>query len=304
MLLVVSLVGLVIAGLAVPAFADDLGDLLNSAAEADYAGRRIVVTFMGGETALEIVDVEHAGSLTMVGSGGEESVLGAGKLSAGGAGWAVSSWNASQMSDRYTVGESQAVRRLDRAATKIEISEADLVRMRLVFDDATGTPLVVEVFDGSGHLFRLDSMLELDPIPARLYSAQGHYADEFEVLVPTKRHSLPATAAGYELADAYTGPDDGVQGFYSDGLFSFSLFVVDGPAESDRFKGAATIELDGLKYRRLINPAETWVTWKSGGDTYVLVGDVPPDHMEEILAELPKPGRRNLLSRLWSGLFG
>lgn len=295
---------LVVASVA-PALADEFGELLESAAEADFAGRQIVATFLDGETAFEIIDVEHAGSMMMTGSEGHESMIGSGKLSGGdGGAIAVSSWNSSLMSDRYEVGSPSPVKRLDREATAVEIHEDGLVRMRLVFDEATGAPLVTEVFGGNGNLFRLSSMLEINKIPGTLYSAQGHYTDEFEVLVPTSRHSLPGEAAGYNLADAYAGPTDSVQGFYSDGLFSFSLFLVEGSADSQRFSDADTIELDGLKYRRLVNPGEIWVTWRADGDTYVLVGDLPPDHLEEVLDELPKPGRRNLLGRLWSGLFG
>ncbi len=299
------LAGLLVASAMTPAAADDLSQLLEAAAEADYAGRNIVVTFMDGEATLEIIDVEHAGSLMMVESPGSESVLESGKLSGGdGGGLVVSTWNASRMSDRYTVESPQAVRRLSREATAIGILEDGRMRMRLVFDDVTGTPLVTEVYDGDGTLFRFSSMIEMDPIPSKLYSAHGHYSNEFEVLVPTARHSLPVTAAGYRLADAYVGPDDSIQGFYSDGLFSFSLFVVAGSAESDRFADAATLDLRGLAYKRVVNPGEMWVTWESSGNTLVLVGDLPPDHLEEVLAELPQPPRRSLLSRLWSGIFG
>lgn len=295
---------LVVVSLA-PALADDFGDLMESAAEADFSGRQIVATFLDGETAFEIIEVEHAGSMMMTGPEGHESMIGSGKLSGGdGGAVAVASWNSSQMSDRYAIGPSSPVKRLDRQATAVEILEDGLVRMRLVFDEATGAPLVTEVFDGSGQLFRLSSMLEINKIPGRLYSAQGHYTDEFEILVPTSRHSLPMDAAGYNLADAYAGPDDSVQGFYSDGLFSFSLFLVEGSADSQRFSAADTIELDGKKYQRLVNPGEIWVTWRANGDTYVLVGDLPPDHLEQVLDELPKPGRKNLFGRLWSGLFG
>jgi hypothetical protein len=303
--LTVLLTGLLVALSVAPAVADDLNELIEAAAESDFAGRQIVATFFDGETAFEIVEVEHAGSMMMVAADGAEALVGSGKLSGGdGGALAVSSWNASQMSDRYAIGESEPVKRLDRAATSVEILENGQVRMRLVFDEATGAPLVTEVFNGNGKLFRLSSMLEINQIPGRLYSAPGHYSDEFEVLVPTTRHTLPAGAAGYNLADAYTGPDDSVQGFYSDGLFSFSLFLVEGSAESHRFADSDTVEMAGHEYRRLLNPGEIWVTWRSGGDTYVLVGDLPPDHLEDVLDELPKPGRKNLLSRLWNGLFG
>jgi hypothetical protein len=298
-------VALVALGSAAPAFADDFEDLLEAAAEADYAGRQIVVTFFDGETALEIMEIEHAGRMMMVSAEGSESMIGAGRLSAGdGDGLTVSSWTTMQMSDRYEVGDQHSVRRLGRPANSIEVLEDGRKRMRLVFDDITGAPLVTEVFDGHGKLFRLTSMLEVDEIPHRIYSSPGHLSEEFEVLVPTARHSMPAGAAGYQLADVYSGPDDTLQAFYSDGLFSFSVFTVDGAASFERFADATVIELRGLKYRRLVSPGEIWVTWESAGTTYVLVGDLPPDHLDAVLGELPKPGRRNLFSRLWSGLFG
>jgi hypothetical protein len=288
-----------------PALADDFSDLLHAAAEADYAGRQIVVTFFDGQTALEIVDIEHAGSMMMVSTEGNDSMIGAGRLSAGDrGGLTVSSWTSMQMSDRYEVGAQNATKRLGREASSVEILEDGQRRMRVVFDDTTGAPLVTEVYDREGKLFRLTSMLEVDEVPRRIYSSPGHLSDEFEVLVPTTRHSMPAGAAGYRLADVYAGPDDSLQGFYSDGLFSFSVFAVDGAAESDRFADSSVVEVQGLKYRRLVSPGEIWVTWKSAGTTYVLVGDLPPDHLDAVLGELPKPGRRNLFSRLWSGLFG
>ncbi len=288
-----------------PALANDFDDLMDAAGEADYSGRQIVVTFLDGQTALEIVEIEHAGSMMMVRVDGVESMIGAGRLSAGdGDGLTVSSWTSMQMADRYEVGTRTASRRLGREASSIEILEEGRRRMRLVFDDTTGAPLVTEVYDGNGKLFRLSAMLEVDEIPHRIYSSPRHYSQEFEVLVPTARHSMPAGAAGYRLADVYDGPDDGIQGFYSDGVFSFSLFAVDGTAEVDRFADATVVEAQGLKYRRLVSPGEIWVTWRSAATTYVLVGDLPPDHLDAVLDELPKPGRRNLFSRLWSGLFG
>ncbi|NND02799.1 MAG: hypothetical protein HKN91_08430 [Acidimicrobiia bacterium] len=286
------------------ATADELTGLIEAAAEADYSGRQIVVTFLDGETTLEIVDVEHAGSLTMVGNSGGQALLGDGKLSGADGGLAVSEWNAAQMSDKYTVGAPSGIRRLNRQATAIDVFEDGQLRMRRVFDDATGTPLVTEVYGGDGKMFRLTSMLEVNSLPAQLYAGSNHDAGEYEMLLPTANHDLPGQAADYFLADAYAGVDDSLQGFYSDGLFSFSLFQIEGRGDSGRFSGATTLEIDNRQYQRLVNPGEMWVTWRSGANTYVLVGDLPPDHLEQVLDGLPKPGSRNLFSRLWNGLFG
>jgi hypothetical protein len=303
--LVAAMAACVALGSMASALADDFEDLLDAAGEADYAGRQIVVTFFDGSTALDIVEIEHAGSMMMVSAEGSDSMIGAGRLSAGdGDGLSVSSWTSMQLSDRYEVGPLNETKRLGRTASSIEILEDGRRRMRLVFDNTTGAPLVTEVYNGDGKLFRLRSLLEVDEVPHRIYSSPGHLSDEFEVLVPTARHSMPAAAAGYQLADVYAGPDDSLQGFYSDGLFSFSVFTVDGSADFNRFADATVVEVQGLKYRRLVSPGEIWVTWKSAGTTFVLVGDLPPDHLDGVLSELPKPGRRNLFSRLWSGLFG
>ncbi len=110
--------------------------------------------------------------------------------------------------------------------------------------------------------------------------------------------------AGYRLADSYTGPDEVVHSFYSDGLFSFSLFEVEGEVGDDLFGGARSMEVDGSKYRVLVRPAQMWVHWTTPDSSYVLVGDLPPDHLEQVLAELPRPRQRNFFARLWNGLFG
>ena len=298
----------IVLGLSVmaPVAADELDDLLGEAAEADYSGRRLIVTFIDGDTVLEIVDVEHAGSSMVMGSeGGELHYGGGGRLiGADGVGVAVSSWNSAQMSARYSLGDITEVRRLDRAATSVDVLEDGQLRMRLVFDQETGTPLVTEVYDGDGELFRLTSMLDVDSTPTKLYSAQVPQADEFDVVIPTSDHSLAASAGSYELADAYGGPNNSVQGFYTDGLFAFSLFVVSGAADSERLGEATNYKIDGRRYRRLVEPGEMWVSWASGGNTFVLVGDLPPDHLEAVLAELPKPNRSGFFSRLWNGIFG
>jgi hypothetical protein len=105
-------------------------------------------------------------------------------------------------------------------------------------------------------------------------------------------------------ADTYAGPDETIHAFFTDGLFSFSLFEVDVAARLDRFEDAGAVLLNGTSYRRLVTPTEIWVTWKAGDVAYVLVGDLPPDHLEEVVADLPAPREPSLLSRLWNGIFG
>jgi hypothetical protein len=44
--------------------------------------------------------------------------------------------------------------------------------------------------------------------------------------------------------------------------------------------------------------------WNSPDTTLALVGDLPPDHIEQVLAELPKPGIRIWFRRIWARFFG
>ncbi len=115
---------------------------------------------------------------------------------------------------------------------------------------------------------------------------------------------MPASADGYSRLDVYRDQDGVVQAFYGDGLFSFSVFQLPGIQGEDRFAHATELALAGDRYEVLVHPTDLWVRWNSGGTTYLLVGDLPPDHLESVLRELPKPSGNDLLSRLWRGLFG
>ena len=39
-------------------------------------------------------------------------------------------------------------------------------------------------------------------------------------------------------------------------------------------------------------------------NSYVLVGDLPPDHLADVLQTLPRPGDRSIFVKLWRRLFG
>jgi hypothetical protein len=116
---------------------------------------------------------------------------------------------------------------------------------------------------------------------------------------------LPAAVGSHYLRmDTYQAPGGALQAFYSDGLFSFSLFESprsDTPAAFDR---ATRFEVAGESYRRLVMPSDVWVLWHAPDRTYLLVGDLPPDHLEQVLVDLPEPGDRAWPVRWWRRLFG
>ncbi len=304
LLLVAALTSLLVSTLASPAAAaDTLEDYLAEAEEAEYEGRRLVMTSWEDTTEIGVYDVTHTGDVTLLGDG--QTQVSSGKVAAGDAGGvAVLGWSPATLADRYRVVEVGEVERLGRSAQAIEVYEGDRIRASIVFDDVTGAPLLTQMFDGAGDVFRYSAMLEFDDQPNLVYREMATTGRDYDVLVPAGESQLPAAVSGYSRTDTYGGADDWLQSFYSDGLFSFSVFEAEGSVTLNQFGDAGTFEADGVEYALLVRPTEVWVTWRSGGTTFVLVGDLPPDHLEDVLERLPSPDRPNFLKRLWRGLFG
>lgn len=303
--LVVGAVALGLSAMAAPALAEDLEDYLSKAAEADYAGTQIVITVWEGESTARSIQVERIGELLMVGSDGREVVAGEGKLSSASGGVVLSDWQAGpHLSDRYTTGEAKPTVHLGRQAVAVTVFEGDEPRARIVFDSATWAPVSTEVFDGEGERFRYASFTEFSPAPHRAYEKMTDTGDVYEIVTRIDESALPAAASHYERLDVYRDQDGVVQAFYGDGLFSFSVFQLRGDQGERRFASARDLVVAGETYRVLINPTDVWVRWMTDGTTYLLVGDLPPDHLEAVLTELPEPSSAGFLARLWRSVFG
>ncbi len=303
-----ALTALLVAGGALPAAAEELEAYLREADEAEFSGRQIVVTYWdGGESAAGVYAVAQRGGMTLVESGGLELMVGGGKMEtdhAGGEGQiAMTEWSEWRLSDRYDVAAEEEARRLGRQATVVTVVENDRPRVRMVFDDATGAPLSSEVFDGDGDLYRMAVMVEFQPGAPPMQREAGPLS-EYEVVARSTPIGLPDQLAGYWRADTYAGPDETLQAFYTDGIFSFSLFRADARLDDGPFADGADLDAAGNSYRRLLDPGAVRVFWNARSAAFVLVGDLPPDHLENVLADLPDPDRPNLLVRAWRGLFG
>ena len=173
----------------------------------------------------------------------------------------------------------------------------------MVVDDSTSAPVATEVFDADGRLFRYSSMVNftvaVDPVMTQIDDR------EYRMMMPIGEADLPESVAGYRLTDVYAGPQNGRQAFYTDGLFTFSVFTTRGRANwgaiaDDEHPYIA----GGRSYLRVVTPTSVWVLWNAPATAMALVGDLPPDHLDEVLGELPLPGTDNWLRRMWRTLFG
>lgn len=287
---------------------DSLEELMANAGSGEFHAVGVVMCSWGADSAAATYEVERSAGMSMV-HGPDRDLMLSGSLVAVGSdsGWyafEVGAWSSWTLSDRYSLGEPVATNRLGRPATAVTILEGQRVRARLVLDDESTIPLVTEIFDGEGRLFRLATLVEFQVGAGDDHPPMPTDFDARSVMQPADAAAyLPATAAGYRRADSYAAPLGGVQSYYTDGLFSFSVFEAKRGAIPVEFRQATRFSVDGGVYRRIVSPTTVWVHWSSPDRSYVLVGDLPPDHLVAVLAELPEPGERGFFVRLWRRWF-
>lgn len=284
----------------------DLVDDLDSARDAEFSGRLLVVCWAPDGVVARVADIEQADGFTMVTGADRSFMIGDGKMIeqyAGGIHYLEmlpsSDW---RLWEGYTVRDVPSMTGLLEART-IEILEGQSVRARFVLDPATSAPLTTEVYTGDGSLFRYSSLIELRP-----RTGTGMLdMDEMpapEQPAPAAAETLPREAGHYWAADSYAGPG-GVQMFFTDGLFRFSVFEISRKSDGGGLADAPSANIGRHGgYHRLHTPGAVSVFWRTPDHAYVLVGDLPPDHLEAVLSDLPTPSRPNLLKRAWRWAFG
>jgi hypothetical protein len=296
-------------GLAAPAaLADDLGDYLERAAGAEFHGRGLVLCTWGPDSAGTSYEVTRTGGMSMIHWPAGEAMLVEGRTALRtGEDWygmEIGEWGAWRISERYALTEPEATTRLGRPARAITVLEEGLPRARMVIDEESTVPLLTEVLDGDGGVFRTAVLIEFAPGPHPMPGSMPEMHEMGVVTRASETGDLPDQVAGYRRADVYVGDEGTMQAFYTDGLFSFSVFEARRGRTPAAFEGATRFEVGGETYRRIVKPSEMWVHWNAPDRSYVLVGDLPPDHLTTILGGMPEPGDRALLVRLWRRLFG
>lgn len=284
-----------------------LAEHLEGSTADEFHGTGMVVCTWGADAASATYEVTRTDGMTMTsGPAGDLMATAAYTVMRAGDEWyAVDFADRSPwfLSPRYRLADPEATMHMDRPADLYVVFDGDLPRVRLVVDRTTTVPLVTEVLDGDGNVFRMAALIDLDatdvtmpatPEPARMRMVAS--------IAPVP--SLPEVLAGYRRMDTYEAAGGGVQAYYSDGLFSFSVFEAGLGPMPERFRSANAFGAAGTWYRRVVTPDRVWVYWSAPNRSYVLVGDLPPDHLVAALEGLPKPGERALIVRLWRRLFG
>lgn len=306
-LLVVGMSAMLIS--AVPlagAAAGELDDVLVEARGATYTASRLVVSVWGGQTQVVREFVEHADGMEMVRRDTNWSMVGNGKAATMGdkpAGFSFLTHQQDAENSRYTINEYDKATHMSRPCRIVEVMEGEVVRATLVVDDRSGALLIQELYNGNGGLYRRTTLSDFRAY--RTYEApMDGAAVPMEIVMPEESALLSSAVGGYELIDSFNAPGGSEQGFYSDGLFRFSLFVLPGHTVVSGFEQPMVFVADSGVYDMVPTAQAVRLHWEDGSNQYVLVGDLPPDHLGDVLAELPTPDTRGVWARWWNQLFG
>ncbi len=297
---------LVMALFVTAASATDLDDVLTEARNSTYTASRLVVSVWGGQTQVSREFVEHAEGLEMVRTDANWSMTGNGRAVSMGdepTGVTFLTDQRSVSTSRYTIKETAKVSHMSRPARIVEVMEGDILRATLVVDDRSGALLIQELYSGNGSLYRRTTLTDFRAY--RTYEAPMDGADvPAEVVMHEDPVLLPDAIAGYERLDAFSAPGGSEQGYYTDGLFRFSLFILDGDTVVSGFEDSMVFATESGLYQMVPTAQAIRLYWRDGSNRFVLVGDLPPDHVADVLGELPTPASGSMWTRWWNRLFG
>jgi hypothetical protein len=292
--------------LATGASADELTDYLDRANQSTYTANKLVVSIWAGQTQISSSLVEHSRGMEMVQVDSTWSMIGNGAVMTMGeapSGIAFVSNSGPISTDRYEVSDATRVTHMGRVCELVSVMEGDTVRAKLLVDVRTGAPLITESYTDTGKVFRRTSLQNF--LAYRTYSGpSGAGGAEYDIVMPGASDLLPDSIFGYHLMDVSEAPGNGEQGYYTDGLFSFSLFVLSDISSVTGFETPTPFVTDTGTYDLVTAPNDVSIHWTDQENHFVIVGDLPPDHAAEVLAELPAPAIRSTLAQWWHGLFG
>jgi hypothetical protein len=298
-IVVLSLLG------AVPAVADDAIDWIERSHEAVFDSAQVVTCQTPDGQVDGVFEVSGTGLGVQAGQGAAQRVYGANGV--------FSTTDAAQsigvpVDERESAGPvyssiEVASERFDGRRTKaFNLFRDELLRATVVFDFATGALLSISTFNADGSEYCVvDTTSFRQPIGLSEQLVPAEADTELERVDPDPVLS-PARVAGFVRLDTYRWRETGSASFYSDGLFSFTLLntpTTFALTDSD----ASDVELERGIYRRLFEPGRSTYVWESEMGGMSLVGDLPMDLQEAVLAELAPAERPGLLTRLWRRLF-
>lgn len=306
------LVALVLALTLIPATvaaATDLDELLEQSQNASYIADLTISCSTPDGVRDAVVRIAQSEGQIRVGSTVDEDI----EVRAGSGGWTLSrsggvvtaatvDSSEEQPEPLYVVEDRGAARVLGRDAMAYRLIRDDVLRAELVFDDESGALMLATTFSEDGTTYCQRRFISIDTdAPPRLRLFEPAADAELLTSSPDIDTELPETVFGFDRLDLYEDEDGFTFAYYSDGFFSFAVFET--PTKVDLPDGL-TVEFGKAVYTRSFTAGQATYAWETREGGMALIGDLPPDMHETVLAALPEPYGAGWLGRLWRRLFG
>lgn len=189
---------------------------------------------------------------------------------------------------------------LGRSAMAYQLVRDGVLRAELVFDDETGALVKATTFLEDGTTYCQRRFVSFDPSAPGLEAVDPASSEELQESVATAT-DLPESVEGFERLDVYVDDDGSTFAYYSDGFFSFAVFET---RTTVRLPDAVAVEIGESVYHRSFTAGQATYVWETLSGGMALVGDLPPDLNDSVLAALPPSEEPGLFRRLWRSLFG
>ena len=290
---------------AAPAIADDAIDWIERSHEAVFDSAQVVTCQTPDGQVDGVFEVSGTGLGVQAGQGEDQRFYGANGVFAttdSSQAIGVPTDEHEALGSAYSSIEVTSERFDGRRTKAFNLFRDELLRATVAFDFATGALLSMTTFNGDGSEYcAVETTSFHQPIGLSEMAAPAEADTELERIDPDPVLA-PSSVAGFVRLDTYRWRETGSASFYSDGLFSFTLLSAP-TAFSLSDSDASDLEMNGGSYRRLFEPGRSTYVWESQMGGMSLVGDLPMDLQEAVLAELAPAERPGLLTRLWRRLF-
>lgn len=292
---------------ATAAGAAELDELLEQSREAAYTAEQAISCSTPDGVRDAVVRIaQSGGEITVASPVGDEV-----EVKSGDGGWTLSRHGGvvsstavegkeADVEPLYVVEDLGEKITLGRDATAYRLVRGGVVRAELVLDDDTGAMVATTTFTEDGQTYCQRRFISFDPTDPGLGTIETADVDQLEIS-PVVASRFPEEIVGFERLDFYEDPLGFRFAYYSDGFFSFAVFET---PEIVRLDDGGPVELGGFRYGRSFSPGQATYAWEAPSGGMALVGDLPPDLHDEILAALPKPDTPNIFRRIWRSLFG
>jgi sigma-E factor negative regulatory protein RseB len=291
----------------------------SAATATDFGGLIEVLWAAPGGTQRDEINVKSTDGVLALGDAGQVVIEGSTRYAKEGSGW-VTLWGQApdeldhSPSDKWELTVRGGPLIVGRSTREVTAADRDTgqVRERRYFDAVTGLQLRREQYDSDGRRVRYVSFVEITLPPADPSGSPVEKPATSEERLPEQLDAVAATydapelvGDGFSLNGAYERADgDGVQLFYSDGLFSVSVFEERGSLDVDDLaRGATERELAGRDVHHFAMPTGTVLVWEEGGLVYTSVSDAPSDELDEIVSSF-QGGESGLMERVGDFLLG